>query len=882
MTELPEGTVTLLFTDIVGSTRLVQVLGERYPVVLEEHRTLLRAAFQMHGGVEVDTQGDGFFVVFARAVDGVAAAVAGQRALAAHAWPADGVVRVRMGLHTGEPVRAGNGYAGLDVHRTARLSAAGHGGQVLLSESTRALVEHTLLPDVTLRELGEHRLKDLSRPEHVYQLVIAGVPNDFPALRTLEARPNNLAIQPTALIGRERDIEIARGILLRPDSRLLTLTGPGGAGKTRLGLQVAADLIDHFEHGVFFVALASISDPELVASTIGQTLGIPDAAGHPLPERLKQHLRDRQLLLVLDCFEQTLAAAPLVADLIGACPRLKVLITSRAVLRIRGEKDFPVLPLALPEPGAHLATTDVSRYPAVALFIERARDVKPDFAVTTDNAAVVVEICRRLDGLPLAIELAAARARLLSPRAMLARLERRLTLLTGGARDLPVHQQTLRGAIAWSYDLLTEGEQHLFRRLAVFVGGCALPAAEAVCREQAADLLDLLSSLVDKSLLRQDEHEGEPRFSMLETVREYAVERFEATAGDEPLRKRHAEYFLAFVEQASGQLTGPQQRTWLERLEREHDNLRAALDWAVEQPEPELTLRLAGALGRFWEVHGHLNEGQRRLEKALSRCTTASPSIRSAALQAAGILAFVRGDYDRAVALHEESLALRRTLADRAGIAASLHNLSRVRIYQGDREGAETMCAESLALRRELGDVRGIALSLNTLGVIARNRADHVRARTLYEESLALFRQIGDRWGTGLLLNNLARVARDVGDWAGAGARCTESLELFQEVGDRHGISWVLGNLAIVASSAGDWERSARLFGAAEAQRDSVGASVLSMSPAERGIYEAARSTARAKLGEQTFARLEAEGRAMPPAEAIVFARQATAFGAVA
>jgi predicted ATPase/class 3 adenylate cyclase len=901
MAELPTGTITLLFTDIEGSTRLLQRLGERYPGVLQEHRRLLQGAFQAHGGLEVEVQGDSFFVVFRRAVDGIAAAVAGQRALADHPWFAGGVVQVRMGLHTGEPARAGEGYAGLDVHRAARLSAAGHGGQVLLSASTRVLIEGKLPPGVSLRDLGEHRLKDLSRPEHIYQLVMSGLPSDFPTLRTLEARPNNLSVQPTTLIGREQDVKTVLGIMLRQDVRLLTLTGPAGTGKTRLGLQVAAELLDHFQDGVFFVALAPISDPELVASSIAQTLGIHEAAGRPLLDKLKDHLRNRQLLLVLDSFEQTLTAAPLVADLIGACPRIKVLITSRAVLRLRGEKDFQVPPLALPDPGRPLAAANVSQYPAIELFIHRALDVKPDFVVTAENAPVLAEICRRLDGLPLAIELAAARARLLPPQTMLARLERRLTLLTGGPRDLPVRQQTLRAAIAWSHDLLNEREQAMFRQLAVFVGGCTLEAAEAVClepttehelpipadpsasglssgvrRRAADDVLDLLASLVDKSLLRQDEQEGEPRFSMLETVREYAVERLEASTVAELLRRRHAAHFLALAEQANPGLTGPRQRMWLEWFEREHDNLRAALDWTLERGEAELGLRLAGTLGRFWEVRGHLSEGQRRLERALSQCVGVASSARSGALQAAGNLAYIRGDYERAAALHQENLSLRRELEDHAGIAASLHHLSRVRFYQGDSAVAETMCKESLALRQELGDRHGIAMSLNTLGVIARNRGDHAAARALFEESLLLFRESGDKWGIGLLLNNLARVTRDLGDWAGTAALCTESLALFQEVGDRHGIAWVLSNLAIVAGSGGGWERASRLFGAAEALRASVGTSSLSLSPAERSAHEAAVASARARLGEDTFAALEAAGRAMSLEQAVAYALETT------
>ncbi|MBI3326484.1 MAG: adenylate/guanylate cyclase domain-containing protein, partial [Nitrospinae bacterium] len=461
MTELPTGTVTFLFSDIEGSTRLLQHLGDRYTGVLAEYRRLLRAAFQAAGGHEIDTAGDGFFVVFHRATDAVAAAVAAQRAIAAHPWPEGAPVRVRMGLHTGEPTLAVGGYVGLDVHRAARICAAGHGGQVLLSQTTRALAQHDLAEGMSLRDVGEHRLKDLQRPEHLFQLVTLDLPADFPPLKTLDSRPNNLPAQPTSLIGRAREGVAARGLLQRKDVRLLTLTGPGGTGKTRLGLQVAADMLDDFADGVFFVSLAPISDPALVTSSIAQTLGLRESEGRPLHERLKDDLRDKQMLLLLDNFEQVVSAAPLVAELLAGCSQLKMLVTSRVGLHLSGEHEFPVAPLALPDPKRLPAVEALSQYAAVELFIQRALAVKPDFGVTNENAPAVAEICVRLDGLPLAIELAAARIKLLPPKALLARLGSRLQLLRGGPRDVPDRHQTLRRAIAWSYDLLDADEQAL-------------------------------------------------------------------------------------------------------------------------------------------------------------------------------------------------------------------------------------------------------------------------------------------------------------------------------------------------------------------------------------------------------------------------------------
>ncbi len=820
MRDLPTGTVTLLFTDIEGSTHLLQQLGEGYAGVLIECRELLRGAFSQHHGYEVDTQGDAFFVAFTRASDAVSAAVAAQRALASHNFAEGVAVAVRMGLHTGEPSVGAEGYIGLDVHHAARIMSAGHGGQILLSQTTRDLVEHDLPDRVSLRDHGEHRLKDLQRPAHLYQLVIADLPANFPPLKTLDSHPNNLPIQLTRLIGREKEITAVRYLFQREDVRLMTLTGSGGTGKTRLGLQVAAELSDQFIDGVYFVNLAPISDPTLVVSTIAQTLDLKETGEQPLFDLLKGYLQDKEVLLLLDNFEQVASAALHVADLLAGCTKLKVIVTSRAVLHVRGEQEFPVPPLVVPDPKRLPDLVTLSHYEAVELFVSRAQAVKPEFQLSNTNAPAIAEICARLDGLPLAIELASARIKLLPPQALLTRLGQRFAVLTSGPHDAPARQQTLRNTIAWSYNLLDAQEQRLFRRLAVFVGGCTLEAIEAVCTaldggHEAVSVLEGIASLLNKSLLQQMEPEGsEPRLVMLQTIREYGLECLTVCGEKDACQQAHAHYYLSWTEQAESELEGPRQAAWFKSLELEHDNLRAVLQWSIEQGESrqstesiEIALRLAGALREFWIGHGHYSEGRAFLEQALRQSRGFQTAVRMKALIAAGALANLQGDSDLAKMLCEESLALGRELGDKQGIALSLYGLGCIAWDQGQYEEAHKLLNDALACWREMGDKKGIAWSLFQLASILLEQGEYARALSFLKESLANQREVGNKTGIANSLFMLAQALFEIQeDPTSVRSLLEEGLELFRELDNKWGLAasfYLSGKLALVEGDTG-------------------------------------------------------------------------------
>jgi predicted ATPase/class 3 adenylate cyclase len=914
MPALPSGTVTFLFTDIEGSTQRLERHPEAYRSAIARHHTILREAVDQNRGSVFETIGDAIYAAFSSPRDAVAAALRAQYVLHETPWGEVGSLRVRMGLHTGEVEQQGDHYFGAALYRCARLTNAAHGGQVLLSSATAELVREALPAAAHLRDLGNHRLKDLQQPEHVFQLVAAGLAVDFPALRTLERFPNNLPVQPTPFIGREREVLRARDLLHSPETRLLTLTGPSGVGKTRLGLQIAADVLREFTDGSFFVDLAPVTSADLVIPSIAKALSVQEA-NRPILDSLKDYLRGQQLLLVLDNFEHVRESAAQVADLLSTCPRLKVLVTSREALRLRGEHQFSVPPLSLPDRARGESIDQLTRYEAIRLFVERAQAARLDFAISDGNAGAIAEVCHRLDGLPLAIELAAARVNVFSPPALLARLEHRLAVLTSGPRDLPVRQQTLRRAIAWSYDLLTPDEQTLYRCLGVFLSGCTLSAAERVVERAGLDpnfdVVNGVASLTDKNLLRQEERAGELRFRMLETIREHALECLAVAGEADRLQRAHADYYLESAEHADPGLRGGwRQAEWLDRLTEDHDNLRAALSWFARHGPADHGLRLAGALARFWRVRNYFAEGRERMAELLALPAAQTRSAaRAKVLHAAGLFASQQGEYAEARKRFEESLDIYRELSDSGGIGWALIDLGIVTRYEGNHQAAKSLLDESLTLVKQAGDTNGIAAALGNLGLIARDQGDAAEAETHLNQSLVLWRQAGDRVGVGWTLTALAMVARaqgrfdlararieesravwhelgdrqnaanvlsaaarvalDQGELGVARARLAESLEVFKDLGDRRGIAFVFEGFAGLAAAEDQPLRAHCLAASATTLRRIIGAGA---PPAWRDDLDRSLEAASRGLRRDSIEEARARGRSMTLPDAIAFA----------
>lgn len=833
MSQRPTGTITFLFSDIEGSSRKWEQQPEAMRVALATHDRLLREAFETQGGYVFKTVGDAFCVAFDTAQDAFTGALEAQRALHTRDWSGIGELRVRMALHTGAAEHRDGDYFGPSLNRVSRILSSAHGGQVLLSLPTEELVRDLLPTGVQLRHLGEHRLRDLARAEHLFQVVAPDIPSQFPALRSLESVPNNLPVQITSFVGREREmLEVKR---LLGSTRLLTLTGMGGTGKTRLSLQVAADLFEQFPDGVWFVEFATLEDSALVVETVAGALDLRQEPGRPLASTLTSFLRSRRLLLILDnCEHVVVECARLAETLLRACPQVCILASSREPLGIAGETAWPLPPLSLPDHWRELtagpdAIERLSQFEAVRLFVDRATMARPAFELTNDNVHTVAQICWRLDGIPLAIELAAARVRVLTVRQIVERVDDRFHLLTTGSRTAVPRQQTLRALIDWSYDLLSEPERQLLRRLSVFARGRTLEAIEAVCAGdglEACDIIDLLSQLVDKSLVNVERtSEFGARYFMLESIWDYSEEKLVEAGEERTYRERHLDYFLHFAEEIAPKIRGAAQLEWLARIEQDDTNLRVAVETSEELAgQIPKGLRLLTAVQRFVEVRGLFKETREVLARLLAHPDAAPrDAIRASALAASGRLAWVADNCPECHLAQEEALSIFRELDDPRGVAVALVDLGFLALDAGELSRGRTLLDEAEPLAQTLGDSRVTAHLCHTRAALAAMERDFTRAQALDEKALSLYRELEDAWQAVIVLWSVGMNAAVLGNFAAARAHFSECLRVGLELGNRWGASYPLEAFATLAVAERQYARAARLFGAAEAQRSRSG-----------------------------------------------------------
>jgi predicted ATPase/class 3 adenylate cyclase len=918
-TNLPTGTVTFLFTDIEGSTKLSQEYADDLSVLLTRHREILHQTIEAHYGFIFQVVGDSFSVAFDTARNAVSAASEAQWLLHNEAW-SPVPIKVRMGIHTGVAQLADDssiegpysGYATLAL--TQRIMSAAHGGQILISQVTRDLVLEQLPSEITLLDMGEHRLKDLLHLIHLYQVTLADLPANFPPLKTLESFPNNLPVQLTSFIGREREIDEAKQLL--SNTRLLTLIGPGGTGKTRLALRVAEDLLPSFIDGVWLAELAPLADPTLIPQTIAAIFGLRELPNRPLISIVIDYLRAKGLLLILDNCEHLIeASAQLSEKLLRNCPRLKIIASSREALGIAGEMVYRVPSLSLPAP-AQVTRESVMESESARLFVERATAAQSKFDLTDQNASHVVQICRRLDGIPLALELAAARVAVFSPEEIATRLGDRFKLLTGGSRTALPRQQTLRALIDWSYDLLSNEEQALLRQLSVFAGGWTFEAAETVCSD--LDVLSLMTQLVNKSLVIADEQANSTRYHLLETIRQYARDKLLEAGESVQVRNRHLDFFLTFAEKAETYMNGSQEMEWRSLLDEEYDNLRMALEWAMEN-DVEKALRLGGALGIFWERHGYEVEGRNLVTEALARVKELSPMegekarernlIRAKALIAVGQLRFGQGENFSSLEAFEEAESLLVQIGDKRLLSQVLSAIAMARAFMGQRESAYATVEHALTLAREDGHKISLGMALtNMAGVLTIMQGDRQKAHLYHEEGIQLLREAGGHWlvamtefGYGLFMaaqgnyaearaqfeaclaffitlkdrhrlcmihSEFAHLDRREGRFEKAKPLYRETIQEWQKLGHRAAVAHQIECFAFIAKSEEEDERAARLLGAAEALRERIN---IPMMPTERPEYDREVSDLRANMDEATFVKAWAEGRALTMEQAIEY-----------
>jgi predicted ATPase/class 3 adenylate cyclase len=862
---------TILFKDIEGSTGLWDQSPERMRLALARHDALVRSVVERNRGTLIKFTGDGVYAMFPDSVDALATALEIQLELADPKATGGVALRVRCGLHAGEIERRDNDYFGSAVNRGARIMGAAHGGQVILSQAVVDGIAGRLPDSIDLRDLGSVRLRDLSRPEHVYQALHPRLRQEFPALRSLEAAPNNLPQQTNSFVGREEVLAAVKKLFAT--TRSLTLLGAGGLGKTRLSLQLAAELIDDYPDGAWFVELAPLSDPRLVAQAVASVLGVVEEAGRPVEEALVRHVKDRRLLLVLDnCEHLVQPCAELAKALLRAGPEVKVLATSRESLRLPGETIFSVPPLVLPPRARPISSATLTEYESVRLFRDRAVAAQPGFEVTEKNAPAIAEICHTLDGIPLALELAAARVRALSVEAIATRLSDRFRLLTSGDRTSPRRQQTLRACIDWSFNLLSTAEQAMLRRLAVFSGGWTLEAAERVGTDavvDAGEILDLLSHLVDKSLVQVEADDG--RYRLLETVRQYAEEQLAAAQERDETRSRHLAFFVDFAEEASPHLMGSDQGAWLERLDTERENILFALQWCDRaEGGGELGLRLLCAVRVYWFTRGLGLLGMRVMAEALGRPGAQERTLlRCKALDAAAWLGYFTGRYGDAQRYEEEGLSIAREIEDRDRVVAALTLLGAVSLANQDRHAARRHLEECLALARELGDILRLEQALTGLAELYRVEGDLDRAEPLYAESLVLNRREGVGSNIAVNLLNLAMVAIGRGSIAQARTALMEAFQIAEAIRSRSAGRNALDVAAGLAAVMEDWARASRIYGAAQFELEQTG---VRREAADEAFLLPLMATARTALGED-YTPTEAAGRALAYEEAVAETR---------
>jgi predicted ATPase/class 3 adenylate cyclase len=860
--DLPTGIVTFLFTDIEGSTNLARTLGARWPQVLEEHNAVLRSAIRVHDGIDVRTEGDAFFAVFRSPNDAVRAAAAAQRGIAGHRWPDDGRIRVRMGMHTGEGRLAGDDYVGLDVHRAARIAAAGHGGQVLLSDATKVLVADTVADGVRLRDLGRHRLKDFDDPQHIYQLEVEGLQAEFTPLKTPDI-PSRLPVQLTSFIGREREFREIAELMRR--SRLVTLTGPGGSGKTRLAIESASRMIQSFPDGVYFVDLSPIRDPELVPSAMMTALGLKQHPDRGALDTVTEYLEGRSALLILDNFEQVTEASAVARAVLEQAPSINLLVTSRVRLDLPGEHEFPVPPLDVPKLNGDLGA--VSQNEAVELFVHRARAVRPSFEISDQNARPIAEVCARLDGLPLAIELAAAQIRLLSPSELLQRLQQRLSGLGTGSRNVPERQRTLRSTIEWSYELLEPSERRFFARLGVFVGGATFDAVDAVCNPEenlGFDTLEGLASLIDKSLVRRVEFPEGSRFTMLETIREYARERLEDEFDLDDTERRHAGYFASVAEDHGPTVRGAAADVRA-ALARDLDNFRAAMSWSLRSDNAPFGLRIAASLWRFFVETAHLRESLEVLESLLERpSASARDRVRASAVLALGSLLYWKTDYRGTQERYEEALSLYEEVGSETERMQALMYLAYAFVAQAEPDKAMEVIDRALVLSEAVTDEALLAELTGLRGGTHITRGEYDEGLKWLEESLERFEAAGALLWSNETRARISSLYRMQGRVDEAEAYLRQSFQAYQLVGGLTNSGAVALQFAAVATARGDHERAMRLAGFAEKVSEQLGG----RPPTALLLVPDFRAEAAGSLDERTIERLWNEGKAMDLEEA--------------